>query len=63
LYLSPKCCWTYGGESFMGLMVKLGAACVHGTPKHKVVGKMFHKYRLAMRLVWDHEVFHDEDND
>lgn len=60
-FVAPRCAVTYGGESFMGLMVRLSAMCVHGTPAFKMPTKLYQKNRLAMHLIWKHHLeFHDD---
>ena len=60
-FIAPRCAVTYGGESFMGLMVRLSAMCVHGTPAFKMPTKLYQKNRLAMHLIWKHHLeFHDD---
>jgi hypothetical protein len=49
-YLSPKASWTYGSESYVGVIAALGQACVSGTAAHKLSAPLFQKYRVAMHL-------------
>eukprot|EP00959_Pyramimonas_sp_CCMP1952_P370751 7764986-Pyramimonas_sp.AAC.1 len=42
-WLAPRCCWTYGSESFMGLCKKICASCVKGTPAASVSPKFMEK--------------------
>jgi hypothetical protein len=51
-YLSPRLTWTYGGETFMGLIASLTQACVRGR-KSTIVGKAVVKkfiYAKMLRL-------------
>lgn len=51
-YLSPRLTWTYGGETFMGLVASLTQACVRGR-KSTIVGKAVVKkfiYAKMLRL-------------
>jgi hypothetical protein len=50
-FLSPRWTWTYGSESFQGIMVHLAASAVHGTPAPKVPASMLSKYRYFWELV------------
>jgi len=60
-FLAPRCYWCYGGESFMGYMVKMAATCVHSTPAFKIAPKVYQKLRLSLHLSWEHGVLFDED--
>jgi hypothetical protein len=62
-FIAPRCCWTYGGESFMGLMVRLSSTCVRGTPAFKMPTKLYQKNRLAMHLIWKHGLEFHENSD
>ena len=62
-FIAPRCAVTYGGESFMGLMVRLSAMCVHGTPAFKMPTKLYQKNRLAMHLIWKHQLEFHKDSD
>lgn len=55
-FVSPRLCWNYGAESFMGVMSRLAAACVHGTQASKVSKPIIDKYRLAMTLVMTKQI-------
>ena len=59
-YLAPRCYWTYGSESFMGILVNLDASCTRGTPAEAVALKIMTKYRLALFLSWKHELDFEE---
>jgi hypothetical protein len=61
-FIAPRCAWTYGGESFMGLMVRLSAMCVQGTPPWKLPAKLYQKNRLAMHLIWSHGLNYKEED-
>lgn len=61
-FIASRCAWTYGGESFMGFMVRLSAMCVQGTPPWKLPSKLFQKNRLAMHLIWAHGLDYEDDN-
>ena len=47
----PRCFWTYGSESFMGHMVKIGSASVRGQAAPKAAENILQKYRLSMHLI------------
>ena len=47
----PRCFWTYGSESFMGHMVRVGRACVRGQSASKSAESIVQKYRLSMHLL------------
>ena len=47
----PRCFWTYGSESFMGHMVRVGRACVRGQSANKAAESIVQKYRLSMHLI------------
>ena len=47
----PQVFWTYGSESFMGLMSHLANACLSGTPAHKVPETVLFKYRTFWHLL------------
>lgn len=61
-FIAPRCAWTYGGESFMGLMVRLSALCVQGTAPWRMSAKLYQKNRLAMHLIWKYGLCYDDDN-
>jgi hypothetical protein len=50
-YIAPRHVWTYGSESYMGLMAGLAASSLNGTPAYKVAGTMMLKCRMFWHLV------------
>ena len=50
-WVNPRYVWTYGSESFMGNMVKLASACLHGTQAKGVPAKMIGKWRFFWHLL------------
>ena len=58
-WLAPCHYWTYGSESFMGTMVKLASACLHGTPARKVPQAMLDKYRFFWTLMLENKIQED----
>ena len=60
-FLAPRMYWTYGSESFMGLVAKVGASCAAGTCKSKIPEKLLFKMRVAKQLVLKHQFQFDED--
>lgn len=46
----PRCFWTYGSESFMGHMVRIGSASVRGQAAPKAAENILQKYGLSMHL-------------
>jgi len=49
-FINPRLTWSYGGESMVGLIVKLGHACLRSTPAHMVFVSLCSKYRSAMHV-------------
>ena len=50
-WVNPRYVWTYGSESYMGTMVKLASACLHGTQAKGVPPKMIAKWRFFWHLL------------
>lgn len=50
-WVNPRYVWTYGSESFMGNMVKLASACLHGTQAKGVPIKMIGKWKFFWHLL------------
>lgn len=49
--LTPRMTWCYGPESYMSLMIHIGAASVRGTSPPKVPGKVLEKFRFSLHLL------------
>ena len=50
-YLAPRAAWTYGSESYMGLISQLASSCTNNTPGAKISSFLVAKYRYAMHLI------------
>ncbi|CAE7266703.1 unnamed protein product [Symbiodinium sp. CCMP2592] len=49
--MSPRCCWAYGPESFMGIVKRIAVACCRGTPAHMQPKKILQKFSLSFDLL------------
>ena len=49
-YINPRSAWTYGDESYMQTIQRIGKACVAGTTARNVVQKMVEKYARGMSV-------------
>ena len=49
-YLSPRAFWCYGGESKVGFVSRIAAACLSGTPPWRVSDTLCSKYRISKHL-------------
>eukprot|EP00435_Cladocopium_sp_Y103_P050364 s1056_g15.t1 len=49
--MPPRWCWCYGPESFMGYLVKIAAASVHGTKGWQLPDKVLKRFAFAWHLL------------
>ncbi|CAE7809027.1 unnamed protein product [Symbiodinium sp. CCMP2592] len=50
-YLTPRCVWCYGPESYLAIVKAVTASCSRGTASYQVVGKVLQKFSLAFHLL------------
>eukprot|EP00959_Pyramimonas_sp_CCMP1952_P457338 9474768-Pyramimonas_sp.AAC.2 len=50
-WIAPRCSWTYGSESFMGLCAKITASCMKGVQAASVSHKFVEKFSMAFHLM------------
>ncbi|CAK9117939.1 unnamed protein product [Durusdinium trenchii] len=50
-HLAPRLCWCYAPESFMGVMIKIASASVHGTKAWKLPQKVVSRFAFAWHMM------------
>ena len=50
-YLTPRCVWCYGPESYLAIVKAVTASSSRGTASYQVVGKVLQKFSLAFHLL------------
>ena len=50
VYLNPRSCSTYTGETMVGFVATLAHSCLNGTPSHLISHKLCWRWRLGLDL-------------